>query len=549
MKLSDYLVQYLVDKGIHHAFLVIGGACAHIVDSLGKNKDMQYVCFQHEQAAAMAVDAYSRVTKNTGVAVATSGPGATNLITGMCCLWFDSIPCIFITGQVNAHETKGERKVRQIGFQETDIVEMVRPITKYAVMVTDPKTIKHHLDKAFHEALSGRPGPVLIDIPLDVQHADVDPDTLEGFTPNKEKDNFSLLRANVKKAIELLQQAKRPVIICGMGIKIAGAVNEFRSLAEALGVPIISTWSGLDILPHGHPLYFGQFGVYGNRGSNFLVQNSDLVLAIGSRLDTRPISGNGKSFARGAKKIVVDVDESELKKGITAIDMPIVADAGDFIRAFAEETGNCAVMPDISEWVEQCGSWKKKYPSVLPEYYAQKKFVNPYVFVKTLSEELGSGDVIVADEGGNLVWAVQAFEVKEGQEFFSAFAHSPMGYSFPASIGAYFALQLRSGRAGPKRRVVCLDGDGGFQMNIQEFQTIKNYNVPVKIFILNNNAYGIIKQFQEIYFDGRYTGTTNDSGYTAPDFVKVAEAYGISAVRISGHDELREKIRSILDAE
>lgn len=537
MKLSDYLTQYLVDKGIKHVFLVTGGACAHIVDSLGKNKGMKYICCQHEQAAAMAVDAYSRVTENIGAAVATSGPGATNLITGICCLWFDSIPGFFITGQVNLNETKMDKPVRQIGFQETDIVEMVRPITKYAVMVTDPRDIKYHLDKALYLAKSGRPGPVLLDIPLNIQHADINPKKLRGFKPPKKNQNNSLLRKHVKTVVRMLRSAKRPVILAGMGIKIAGSVPQFEKLVARLKLPVVSSWSGMDILPYNHPYHFGQLGVYGNRGANFLVQNSDLVLAIGSRLDTRQVSGQGHTFARAAKKIVVDIDKGELEKGVVKIDLPINADAGEFLEILLKELGGFKGR-NIGPWLKQCKEWKKNYPSVLPRYYRQKGAVNPYVFVKTLAEELKSNDIIIADEGGNLVWSAQAFQVKNKQKFFSAFAHSPMGYSFPASIGAYFAK--------PQDRIICLDGDGGFQMNIQELQTVKHYKVPVKIFILDNNAYGIIKQFQEIYFGGRYTATTKDSGYSAPDFVRVAEAYGIKAVRIKNHEGLRRKIRQVL---
>lgn len=538
MKLSDYLVQYLIERGSTHTFLVTGGACAHIVDSLGKNKKMTYVCVQHEQAAAMAVDAYSRVSKRLGVAVATSGPGATNLITGMCCLWFDSIPGLFITGQVNTHETKGDRKVRQIGFQETDIVDIVRPITKYAVMVTDPKTIKYHLDKAYSLATSARPGPVLLDIPLNVQHADINPDELQGYVPGKAKnESRSALWEKAHKAAVLLMKAKRPVIIAGMGVKIAGGVAEFRTLTERLGFPVISSWSGIDVLEHTHPLYFGQFGVYGNRAANFIVQNSDTFLSIGSRLDTRQASGQPQTFARAAKKIVVDIDQHELHKGVVKADLPINADAKEFLTILIEEVVRLK-KPDVRAWIVRCEAWKKAYPSVLPEYFKQKKYVNPYVFVRTLADELGTGDIIIADEGGNLVWSVQAFHVKKDQQFFSAFAHSPMGYSFPASIGAYFAS--------PKRPIICLDGDGGFQLNIQELQTIRHYAIPVKIFILNNNAYGIIKQFQEVYFDATYTATTNEFGYSAPDFVRVAEAYGIPAVRITNHRDLKKKIRKIL---
>lgn len=537
MKLSDYLVKYLVDRGIHHTFMVVGGACAHIADSLGKNKEMQLICCKHEQAAAMAVDGYSRAGKNMGVAVATSGPGATNLITGICCLWYDSIPGLFITGQVNMKEIKGTRQVRQIGFQETDIVEIIRPVTKFAVMATEPEKIKYYLDKAFYIATKDRPGPVLIDIPLDVQHANIEPGKLEGFVPEEEQKDEQKFYTQVKEAVQLISKAHRPVFLAGMGIKIAGAQAVFRKVVEQTGFPVVSSWSAIDVLEHNHPLFFGQIGVYGNRGSNFLIQNSDLVLAIGSRLDTRQIGGQPKTFARGAKKIVVDIDKHELHKGLVEADIPICMDAKDFLTALSGELPTSRSF-EVREWMKRCVDWKTNYPAVLPNYRTQESQVNPYVFMETLAKQLDSDAIIITDIGGITVWAMQAFHVKRGQQFFSAFAHAPMGYALPAAIGAYFAS--------PARPIICLVGDGGLQINIQEFQTLVHYNIPIKIFVLNNNAYGIVKQFQEIYFEGEYCGTTKKSGYSAPDFVKVARAYGIPSARIVGHRHLEKQIRDIL---
>lgn len=537
MKLSDYLVKYLVDREIHHTFMVVGGACAHIADSLGKHKEMQVVCCQHEQAAAMAVDGYSRTSKNVGVAVATSGPGATNLITGICCLWFDSIPGLFITGQVNIKETKGTRQVRQIGFQETDIVEIIRSVTKFAVMVTEPEKIKYYLDKAFYIATKDRPGPVLIDIPLDIQHANIDPDKLEGFVPEKEQKDEQKLCTQVKEVVQMINKAHRPVFLAGMGIKIAGAQAAFREVVERTRFPVVSSWSAIDVLEHDHPLFFGQIGVYGNRGSNFLIQNSDLVLAIGSRLDTRQVSGQPKTFARGAKKIVVDIDEHELHKGLIEPDLPVRADAKDFLTVLLRELPARRSL-ETREWLKRCANWKTDHPAVLPDYRTQEFLVNPYVFVETLAKQLDSDAIIITDIGGITVWAMQAFQVKQGQQFFSALAHAPMGYALPAAIGAHFAE--------PARPIICLIGDGGMQVNIQEFQTLVHYSIPIKIFVLNNNAYGIVKQFQEIYFDGKYCGTTKESGYSAPDFVKIARAYGILSTRITEQRHLEKQIRDVL---
>lgn len=541
MKLSDYVADYIYRLGTKEVFLVTGGACVHLVDSIGKHKDLSYVCVQHEQAGAMAAEAYSRVGPGIGVAIATSGPGATNFITGICCAWFDSIPVLYISGQVNVGEQKGDTGVRQLGFQETDIVEVVRPITKFSAQITDPQKIKYFLDKAVYEARSGRPGPVLLDIPLNVQHAEIEPDKLEGYKPQPEPDKTDLLlKEKIKSSFDLIGKATRPVILAGGGIKLAKAEKEFIELIEKLGIPVVCSWSGFDILGYDHPLFVGQMGIYGNRGANFLVQNSDLLLSIGSRLDTRQATASPSSFARAAKKIIVDIDASELNKNRVAADLAIQSDAKKFIKEFLKEFPDLK-KPDISGWLSRASVWKNKYPGCLPEYFNQKEKVNPYVFIKILSEELSNDDIIIPDEGGNLVWTMQAFEIKAGQKLFSAFGNSPMGYALPASIGASFA-------AG-KKRIICIDGDGGFQMNIQDLQTVVHYKLPIKIFILNNNCYGIIKQFQDVYFEGRHEASVLETGYSVPDFVKIAQAYGIAVETISGHKGMREKIQSVLSAD
>ncbi|MBI4098420.1 MAG: thiamine pyrophosphate-binding protein [Candidatus Magasanikbacteria bacterium] len=544
MKLSDYIVHFLADRGVKKIFVVTGGACAHIVDSIGqvsKVRDIDYVCVQHEQAGAMAAEAYSRTTGVPGVAVATSGPGAVNLISGICCAWFDSIPALFICGQVNVSELKGESGVRQIGFQETDIVGMVETITKYAYLVTEPEKIRYHLEKAFYEAEHGRPGPVLLDIPMNVQHSEINPDTLEGFSPplTAQTAGNDTLSVRSQEVIALLQQAKRPVIIAGGGIKFAKARKEFKEIAVRLSVPIATSWSALDLIGHDDPLCIGQYGVYGNRGTNFCVQNADLIIAIGSRLDTRQTGGQGQTFARGAKKVIVDIDENELfKERLIATrvkpDIAIHADAKDFLVAFGNALAGVS-LPDFASWKNQCVTWRTKYPAVLPEWYTQEGSVNAYAFVKTLAEELAETDVIIPDEGGNLVWTMQAFEIKDGQQLFSAFAHSPMGYALPAAMGAAF---------GTGKRIICIDGDGGFQLNIQELQTIRNYDLPIKMFILNNRGMAIMKQFQEVYFDARYEASGR--GYSWPNFARVAEAYGIPAMTVYNHDEMRAKIQNAL---
>lgn len=543
MKLSDYVVDFLHQRGVGHVFLITGGAAGHLTDSLHTHPKMKYVCVQHEQAGAMMAEAYSRMTDNLGVMMGTSGPGATNMITGICCAYFDSIPTLFITGQVNLTEQKGTTAVRQVGFQETDIVSMVKPVTKFAEMVQKPEDIHCLLEKAIYLAQSGRPGPVLLDIPLDIQRAEINPDTLKQYDPEHEApatDSPDILDAKIRQTLLLLKNAKCPVLLVGGGIRLARAADEARRAAELLGIPIVTTWSGFDIIPHNHPLFVGQMGVYGARGANFTVQNADFLLSVGSRLDTRITGGKPSTYARGAKKIVVDIDAAELGKqrGLTP-DIPICVDAKVFLERLNSALASTE-KPDVREWIARTQEWKAKYPTVLPEYYNQKGTVNAYVFIKTLSEELGNDAIVITDSGGNLTWTMQAFEVKDGQRVFSAMGNSPMGYSFPAAIGASIARG--------KKQVICIIGDGGIQMNIQELQTLAYQQTPVKVFVMNNHSYGIILQFQDMYFDGRHAASRPESGYTVPDFLKIASAYGIASEQISHHGELREKIKSVLAA-
>ncbi len=550
MKLTDYVAQFLVEQRVKQVYLLTGGACAHTVDSIGKNPDIEYVCVQHEQAAAMAADADARVTKNIGVAVGTSGPGATNMITGVCCSYFDNAPTLIITGQVNLWETKTYRPgiinsfrkmIRQIGFQETDIIPMVKPITKYAALVKKPEDIRYHLEKAVYIAKSGRPGPVWLDIPMNVQHAEINPEKLRKFNPKRQKPEVQAF-SNYKchRIIDEIAKAKRPVIIIGAGIKLGQAENELLRLLSVLKIPAVSSWAGIDILPHDHPLYIGQIGVYGNRAANFAVQNSDLLLSLGSRLDTRQTGGQPQTFAREAVKIVVDISEGELNKNWVIADVPVHADVKDFLIKLnnAIDSETCL---DISEWMSTCLKWKEKYPAVLPEYYDQKGSVNSYVFIDRLSKKLSTNSIITIDSGGVSAWVIQGLYVKHGQRVISTFGHAAMGYSLPAAIGAAFA--------DPEANVICIVGDGGIQLTIQELQTLRHYNLRVKILIMDNNAYGIIKQFQEVYFDGNYQATTNESGYSAPDFLKIAEAYGIPSERITCHEQIDEKLDIVLDAE
>jgi len=537
MKLSDYVVDFIVKQGTKKVFLITGGAIVHVIDSVGQRKklkgDLDYIAFQHEQAGAMAAEVFSRLSSGIGVMMATSGPGATNLITGMCGCWFDSVPSIFITGQVNTKESidSAETHPRQVGFQETDIVAIVAPIAKFATRVTDAKDIRATLEKAYHIACSGRPGPVLIDLPVNIQVENIEPKKLKAFSSEKydrenakKYDSDADIAKKIKKTITLLKSAKRPVLLLGGGIRLADAQKEALALAEKLKIPVLVSWSGFDLIPHNHPLFAGHIGVYGNRAANLTVQNADLLLSIGSRLDTRQTGGRVKTFARSAKKVMVDIDRNEIKKGRgLKIDIGIAVDAKSFIGSFMKMLKGTKI-PARSDWDARVRDLKKKYGGSV-EGGNKGGPMNAYDFLALLSKLLPKNQVTIVDEGGHLVWTMQSFKVKEGQRVISTFGNSPMGYGLPAAIGAAAAL--------PGKDIVCIDGDGGFQMNIQELQTVAHYKLPLKIFIINNRCMGIIKQFQDLYFESRYYATTSACGYASPDFVKVAQAYGIKALTIS----------------
>ncbi len=541
MKLSDYLASFLVKERINHVFLITGGAAVHLVHSLAQQKKIKYICVQHEQVAAMAADAYSRMTKNLGCAMATSGPGMTNLITGIACAYFDSTPALYITGQVNTFESKQGRSVRQIGFQETDIVSMVKPITKFSARIDNAKDVRYYLEKAVYLAKHGRGGPVLLDIPMDIQRAEINPSSLKRFDPQEipsETDSTEELKQKIYQVLKLIPISQRPIVIAGGGIRYADMVTDFIRLIEILRMPVVATWSGIDVIFHNHPLYIGQIGVYGSRAANFAVQNSDLIISFGSRLDTRITGGKPNTFAREAKKVVIDIDKNELykRRGLDP-DIGICQNIKKVLPAFISIlTGK--KMPKFDKWLEITKKWKEKYPAVLPQWEKRKDKVNPYVFIKQLSQMLNSQAVVIADCGANLTWTIQAFQIKKGQRLFSAMGNSPMGYAVSAGIGASVALG--------KKKVYSIIGDGGFQLNIQDLQTIVYYKLPVKIFILNNHSYGIIKQFQDMYFDGVYEASCPKSGYSVPDFIKIAKAYGLKTVTIRNHRQLKSKISQVI---
>ena len=543
IKLSDYVMQFVANLGVKHIFMLPGGGCMHMVDSLGKCSNIEYVCNLHEQAAAVAADAYGQYTNNIGAALVTTGPGGTNTITGVAAAWLDSTPCLLISGQVKQADMVGNRGIRQMGFQEINIVNLVNSITKYAVTVTDPDSIRYHLEKAVYLARNGRPGPVWIDIPLDIQAAMIDDVKLVGFDSREVEQPVDkhLLQQQVSKSIHLLNQAERPVILVGNGVRLAKAEEDFLRLIEILKIPVLTTWKTIDFLPESHWLFAGRPGSVGQRGANFTQQNSDWLMTIGARLDFGQTGYDHHNFARAAKKIIADVDPAEIRKMMMPIDVPVCADARIFIREFIRQ---CEIIArkDRSVWLKRCKSWLDRYPVVLPEHWEEKDYVNNYVLLEILSDEMCGDDLLIPGSSGACSErTMQAFKVKEGMRIFNSEGLGPMGFGIPASIGGCLA----SGR----KRTVCIDGDGGFQLNIQELQTIKRLNLPIKFFVLNNQGYASIRATQQNYFGGHFVASGPSSGLTLPDTLKIAAAYELGTARIQNHSGMREKVRQILDSD
>lgn len=536
-KVSDYVISFIAKTGVKHIFMLTGGGCMHLVDSIGRNKDIKYICTLHEQAAAIAAEAYARITDNIGVAVVTSGPGGTNTLTGVIGAWLDSIPILIVSGQVKLETTIfNNPKLRQLGDQEINIVDIVKPVTKYAVMITDKNEIKYHLQKAVYLAKSGRPGPVWIDIPLDIQGAYIDEKSLKNYNYS---DKIIDLDSKINFVINLLRKSKRPVIIAGNGIKLSKAVKEFRILTNKLKIPVVTTFAGYDIIPTSNPYYSGRYGTIGQRAGNFTVQNADLILAIGARLNIRAISYNYKAFAREAVKIAVDIDPIELKKPTLKIDIPIRQDAKKFILDLLKgiEKHN---INSKNNWLKKCLEYKTKYPTVTPERERIKRFVDSYYFFKKLSNLAKDRTIFTFGNGTACVSSYQSFDMKPNYKIVVNSGCASMGYALPAAIGACFA---NSGK-----EIVCVTGDGSIQMNIQELQTIVSNKLPIKIFVLNNQGYISIRNTQESFLNGFFVGSDKNSGLKLPDMIKIAKAYGIRTLTINNNRELETKIKKVLSS-
>jgi|GEM_PF-94878 len=525
MKLSDYIASFLIAKGCKYVFGYQGGAVTHLVDSIYSYPDIKFISTCHEQAAAFAAEGYARAAKGAGglgVAIATSGPGATNLITGIASAYFDSIPCLYLTGQVNTYEYKGDAPVRQMGFQETDIVEIVKPVTKYAVRITDPEHIRHTLEKAVHIALDGRKGPVLIDIPMDIQRAEIDTTTLKAFKPDY-PHNAS---CNISKVIRLLNASKRPVLLAGGGVRLSGACDALEKVANALRIPVVSSLMGKDAFDNSSNLYAGMLGAYGNRYANLTVANCDLIFALGTRLDSRQVGTKPETFARAAKVIRVDIDDAELSRSIKDDEWKIHADVLWFLTKLLDSRKQ--IQTDTSDWLSRITSYKQRYRS-----YSTRSFGDPNFLMVKFSRLMGKNDVVCLDVGQNQMWAAQSLCIAQGRRLLTSGGMGAMGFSIPCAVGAYYG--------GTSGTVYAFCGDGGAQMNIQELEVIRRNNIPVKIIVLNNRSLGMIRHFQEMYFDRRYHATMAD--YSAPDFCKLAAIYGIKSCRIqrmSGFAQAKE---------
>lgn len=528
MKLSDYVIQFITELGVKPVFLISGGAAVHLVDSISKNPNISYVCNNHEQACAMAADGYSRVSRNIGVAISTSGPGATNMLTGVAGAYYDSIPVLYITGQVTTFRLKGDSGVRQVGFQETSTVDMYKPVTKYATMIKNAKDIKYELQKAVWIANSGRPGPVLVDIPDDLQRTEIDIDSLAEF-PYTKTYKPTTDSQDIPMCTELLSKSVRPVVAIGWGVRLSKADNEVREFVERLGFPVVPTWAMAGFIPQSHPLYAGFFGQHGMKYGNLAIQNSDLLFVLGSRLDTHMTGSILSNFAPNAKKILVDIDENEIRR--TPHDVGINMDIKDFITIISEKKFD---VNNVYDWRKQISMWKLQYPVCLPEYYDCSD-VNPYIFFSQLSEYVPDGNIVLVDTGSALAWFMQSFKFSK-HRLFSDWNNTAMGWCLPASIGAYFA----SGE-----KIVAIMGDGALQMNIQELSTIRLHNIPIKIFVINNHGYSMIRQTQDDWLKSNYEASTSRT-IGCPDFARIADAYDIRSVNINRRYEYKNVLAEVM---
>jgi acetolactate synthase-1/2/3 large subunit len=535
-RVSDFFAEYLVKQGITTDFTVPGGGAMHLDDAFAHVKGMKNVFVQHEQAAAIAAEAYARLHKQIPLVCVTTGPGGTNTLTGVVGAWLDSIPMLVISGQVRyAVTARGcNVDVRAIGDQEYDITKCVSAMTKYAVMLNKPNEAMYHLEKALYLAKNGRPGPVWLDVPLDVQSALVDEEDFIHFDPIKEgfeENPYDVDEKIIDKVIELVKNAKRPVFNAGNGIRIANAFEEFTAAVKLLNIPVVTGWDSIDLIEDTNDLYVGRAGLMGDRAGNWAIQNSDLVLSVGSRLGVRQVGYNKNTWAREAFVIMVDIDENELKKPTIHVELPICADAKKFLSKLVKRLNNVILTNNV-EWNKTCQDWKKNYPVVLPKHYEQKGLANVYCFIKELSRRLPENKVTVVGNGSACVVGSHGYEIKKGQRFIINSGAASMGYDLPAAIGAAFAIN---------DEVICVSGDGSIQMNLQELQTIVFHKLPIKLFVINNNGYHSMRQTESNLFPEHSmfgVGPNDSYDLSFPNLEKIANAYGMPYVSIKSNDEM-----------
>ena len=535
VKVSEYIADFLVKKGVTHAFTVTGGGAMHLNDAFGHKEGLSCIYNHHEQACAIAAEGYARLSGNVALVCVTSGPGGTNAITGVLGGWQDSIPMFVVSGQVKRETTTWSTEVplRQLGDQEFQIVDSVSNMTKYAVMITEANDIRYHLEKAWYLCNHGRKGPVWLDVPVDIQAAIIETDELRSYELSAEEIEDPVYNTELtEKVIEKIKSAKRPVILAGTGVRLGDARDKFLSVIEKLQIPVVTAWNAHDLIWNEHPLYCGRPGSVGDRGGNFVVQNSDLLLVLGCRLNIRQISYNYKEFAKKAYKIVVDIDRYELQKPTVQVDMPVHANVYDFLSDMEQKMDTSLTIH--KEWLGWCKNVHEKYPIVLPEYSKEEAPLNPYYFLQQFSRKWDENDKVICGNGSACVMTFQAAEIKRGQRLFTNSGCAAMGYGFPSAIGGVVSEK--------GNRVICIDGDGSFQMNLQELQTVVYHQWNLKIVILNNNGYHSIRQTQTNLFKPPMVGVNKENGISFPSLEKLAYAYDIPYVKIDAISNMDEGI-------
>ncbi len=551
IKLSDFIAKYLKERyNVTHFFMVSGGGAMHLNDSLGRYID--YTANHHEQACAIAAEGYSRLKGNTlSVVNVTTGPGGLNTLNGVFGQWTDSVPVLYISGQVKIPTTMQHYpnlNVRQLGDQEVDIISVVKPLTKFAKMVTDKNKIKYYIDKAIYEATTGRFGPVWLDIPIDIQASIVEEEELVEFKPQDEKQEIVCQNDELEQALNKLAMAKKPLFVCGHGIRLSNQIKNFYKLVEKLNVPVVTTFNGFDIMEEDNPFYIGRIGTVGQRAGNFALQNADCVLFLGTRNNIRQASYNYENFAKNAFKIVVDIDKNELYKPTIDVDLRINADLKNFIPKMLEKLNDDNFKINYSaKWLEFAQNLKNKYRFDKTNEYRQNENepLNPYYFIRQLTNELDENDIVIMANGSACVCTYQVANVKKGQRYILNSGNASMGYDLPCAIGA--AVKTLETKENKKRRIVCIAGDGSIMMNLQELETIKYNNLPIKLFVLNNSGYSSIRQTQRNFFKGHMTGSGNDSGVSVPEFYNIAKGFNLNATKIDEAKNLNAQIKEVLE--